>query len=114
MSDFWRRFAARYARAKLALSRWGFAPYPGARFAAALVLADNPGLTPDQVKARLLGNTDPGPVGNPFVDGHGALDADAAATAGPMNYNQSALLLRPALVGSTVNLSPAGPADTWN
>ena len=33
--------------------------------AAALVLADNPGLTPNQVKARLLGNTDPGPVGNP-------------------------------------------------
>ena len=29
--------------------------------AAALVLADNPGLTPDQVKARLLGNTRPGP-----------------------------------------------------
>ncbi len=28
--------------------------------AAALVLADNPGLTPDQLKARLLGTTDPG------------------------------------------------------
>ncbi len=53
--------------------------------AAALVLADNPGLTPNQVKARLLGTTTPGPVGNPFVDGHGALDAYAAATAGPMN-----------------------------
>ena len=51
--------------------------------AAALVLADNPGLTPDQVKARLLGTTDPGPVGNPFVDGHGALNAYAAASAGP-------------------------------
>jgi serine protease AprX len=38
--------------------------------AAALVLAANPGLTPDQVKARLLGNASPGPVGNPFVDGH--------------------------------------------
>ena len=51
--------------------------------AAALVLADNPGLTPNEVKARLLGTTNPGPVGNPFVDGHGALDAYAAATAGP-------------------------------
>jgi serine protease AprX len=82
--------------------------------AAALVLADNPGLTPDQVKARLLGTTNPGPVGNPFVDGHGALNAYAAATAGPMNYNQSATLLPPTLLGATVSLSPTGPADTWN
>ena len=49
------------------------------------MLADNPGLTPNQVKARLLGTTNPGPVGNPFVDGHGALNAYAAATAGPMD-----------------------------
>jgi serine protease AprX len=82
--------------------------------AAALVLADNTGLSPNQLKARLLGTTARGPVGNPFVDGHGALNAYAAATAGPMNYNQSAHLLGPALVGSTVNLSPTGPVDTWN
>ncbi len=82
--------------------------------AAALVLADNPGLTPDQVKARLLGNTSPGPVGNPFVDGHGALNAYAAATSGPMNYHQSAALLPPALLGATVSLVPTGPVDTWN
>ena len=83
--------------------------------AAALVLADNPGLTPDQLKARLLGTTDPGPVGNPFVDGHGALDAYAAASADPMNLRQSAFGLLPALPGATVSLSPAGsPVDTWN
>ncbi len=82
--------------------------------AAALVLADNPGLTPDQVKARLLGTTNPGPVGNPFVDGHGALNAYAAATAGPMNLSQSAAGLPPTLLGTTVQLSPTGPADTWN
>jgi len=81
--------------------------------AAALVLADNPGLTPNQMKARLLGTTNPGPVGNPFVDGHGALNAYAAATAGPMNFSQSASLL-PTLPGTTVQLSPTGPADTWN
>jgi serine protease AprX len=81
--------------------------------AAALVLADNPGLTPNQLKARLLGTTSPGPVGNPFVDGHGALNAYAAATAGPMNLSQSAPLL-PGLPGITVSLSPAGPASTWN
>ncbi len=82
--------------------------------AAALVLADNPGLDPDQVKARLLGTTSPGPVGNPFVDGHGALNAYAAATAGPMDYHQSATGLVGALLGATVSLSPGGSADTWN
>jgi serine protease AprX len=81
--------------------------------AVALVLADNPGLTPNQVKARLLGNTNPGPVGNPFVDGHGALNVYAAATSGPMNLNQSGLVL-PALAGLPVSLSSARPFDTWN
>src|SRR6266568_2024283 len=82
--------------------------------AAALVLADNPGLTPNQIKARLLGNADPGPVGNPFVDGHGALNAYAAATSGPMNFNQSAAHLIPSSRGTTVSLSPTRPVDTWN
>jgi serine protease AprX len=82
--------------------------------AAALVLSDNPGLTPDQVKARLLGNASPGPVGNPFVDGHGALDADAAATSGPMDFRQSALLLLPTIAGQTVSLSPSRGINTWD
>jgi serine protease AprX len=83
--------------------------------AAALVIADNPGLTPDQVKAMLLGNTDPGPIGNPFVDGHGALDAAAAATSSPMNISQSdGGDLLPTLYGATVSLLPDGSADTWN
>ncbi|HXW47297.1 MAG TPA: S8 family peptidase [Streptosporangiaceae bacterium] len=83
--------------------------------AAALVLADNPSLTPDELKARLLGTTSPGPVGNPFVDGHGALNAYAAATAGPMNLAQSVTGILPPLLRATVPLSPAGnPADSWN
>jgi serine protease AprX len=82
--------------------------------AAALVLADHPGLTPDQLKARLLGTTDPGPVGDPFVDGHGALNAYAAATAGPMNLAQSAAGLTPTPAGTTVSLSPTSAVDTWN
>jgi len=82
--------------------------------AAALVLADNPGLTPNQVKARLLGTTSAGPVGNPFVDGHGALNAYAAATSGSMNFSQSAAGLLPTLPGATVSLSPTRPVDTWN
>ena len=82
--------------------------------AAALVLADNPGLSPNQLKARLLGTASPGPVGNPFVDGHGALNAYAAATAGPMNLSQSAGGLLAALIGAVISLVPNGPADTWN
>jgi serine protease AprX len=82
--------------------------------AAALVLADNPRLTPNQLKARLLGNTNPGPVGDPFVDGHGALNADAAATSGAMNLSQSAAGLVPILAGIAISLVPDGPADTWN
>jgi serine protease AprX len=81
--------------------------------AAALVLAGNPGLSPDQVKARLLGTTSPGPVGNPFADGHGALNALAAANARPLNLGQSASNLKPPYQG-TVSLAPSGPVDTWN
>jgi serine protease AprX len=83
--------------------------------AAALILADNPSLTPDQLKARLLGTTSPGPVGNPFVDGHGALNANAAATAGPMNLGQSVAGTVLTLLGATVSLSPVTSlANTWN
>ena len=31
-----------------------------------------------------------------------------------MNYNQSAALLPPTLLGATVSLVPSGSADTWN
>jgi len=92
--------------------------------AAALLLAAHPGLTPNQVKARLLGTTSPGPVGNPFVDGHGALDAGAAVNSGPLDLAQSSLsTLVPGLLGvlgtlgRTVSLSPTSPDspdDTWN
>jgi serine protease AprX len=83
--------------------------------AAALVLANHPNYTPDEVKAVLLGNTSPGPVGNPFVDGHGALNAYSAVTSAGMNLSQSVLGVAAVLPGETVSLSPAGnPADTWN
>lgn len=82
--------------------------------AAALVLADNPGATPDQVKARLLGTAQPGPVGNPFVDGHGALDALAAATAPAMDFHQSATSLVLNLLGALVPLGGSPSVSTWN
>jgi len=82
--------------------------------AAALVLAANPGITPNELKARLLGYASPGPIGNPFVDGHGALNAYAAANGAPLEFNQSAAGLSPTRSGTTVSLSPSGPVDTWN
>jgi serine protease AprX len=83
--------------------------------AVALVQAANQAsLSPNQVKARLLATASPGPVGDPFVDGHGALDAYAAARSGPMDYHQSAASLAPIRPGATVSLSPTRPVDTWN
>ncbi len=82
--------------------------------AVGLLLAEKPYLTPNQVKALLLGNAMPGPVGNPFVDGHGALNIAAAAASAPMDYAQSTSGLTATPMGSTVSLAPTGPADTWN
>jgi serine protease AprX len=83
--------------------------------AAALILADNPSYTPDELKAVLLGNTSPGPVGNPFVDGHGALNAYAAANSAPMNLAQSVVGAVLALPDEVVSLSPVSNLlDTWN
>jgi serine protease AprX len=51
---------------------------------AALVLSRNPSLTPDQVKARLVGTTRPGPVSDPNRVGSGTLDAYAATVSNSM------------------------------
>jgi serine protease AprX len=70
-------------------------------------------LAPSQIKAQLLGTAAPGPVGNPMVDGHGALDAYAAVT-------QPGLLLAQAVptvatpIGSTVNLRTTWAGSSWN
>jgi serine protease AprX len=82
--------------------------------AAALVLASNPGLTPNQLKARLLGTASPGPIGNPFVDGHGILNAYAAAMSPSLDFSQSAARLSKTANGATVSLYPSRPVDTWN
>jgi serine protease AprX len=82
--------------------------------AVALMLAQQRGLTPDQVKARLLGSAFPGPVGDPFVDGHGALNAVGAAMKSNADYHQDGRKAVPTMVGATVSLAPTGPLDTWN
>ncbi|HEX3541482.1 MAG TPA: S8 family serine peptidase [Acidimicrobiales bacterium] len=82
--------------------------------AAALVLQAGPApWSPDAVKAKLLGTAVPGPVGNPFVDGHGALNAYAAAHAAPVMLLQPKPLL-PTLVGGVVSLAQRWSTSTWN
>jgi serine protease AprX len=58
----------------------------------ALLLQGEPGLTPDQVKARLLNTAAAGPVGNPNVDGRGSLNAYAAAHAGTFDSANQGLV----------------------
>ncbi|HEX6394670.1 MAG TPA: S8 family serine peptidase [Acidimicrobiales bacterium] len=80
--------------------------------AAALVLANNPSYSPNQIKADLLGGAGPGPIGNPFVDGHGALNAYAASIApSSVNFNQSTTGETSTSNGTTV---PLWNGNSWN
>jgi serine protease AprX len=83
--------------------------------AVALVLAAHPSDQPNDVKAAVLASTDPGPVGNPFVDGHGALDIAAAAAVANVGLDQSSGSwgIGPAL-GATVSLAQTWDSSTWN
>ncbi|MDP9335472.1 MAG: S8 family serine peptidase, partial [Actinomycetota bacterium] len=70
-------------------------------------------ITTDQVKAQLLGTTLAGPVGNPMVDGHGALNAYAAVTQPGLQLTQT----RPTVatnVGDTVSLYATWLGSSWN
>jgi serine protease AprX len=81
--------------------------------AAALLLAAHPSDTPNMVKATLLGTTLPGPVGNPFVDGHGDLDVERAVASPQMGMLQLNLSL-PALNGATVLMPLTWAVSTWD
>lgn len=82
----------------------------------ALLLAKNPTLTPNQVKAALLMSALPGPVGDPLVDGHGIADVAAASlVAGLVNLNQSAAAAAEATKPkASVALLSAWTVSTWN
>ncbi|HXY45526.1 MAG TPA: S8 family peptidase [Acidimicrobiales bacterium] len=91
----------------------------------ALLLEAEPGLTPDQVKAALLFSASPGPIGDPFVDGHGIADvASAVSVAGQVSLNQSPVEEAESAevaagAGSTttpaaVSLSATWAESTWN
>ena len=93
--------------------------------AAALLIAADPSYTPNTVKGTLLGTTTPGPVGNPFVDGHGILNVANAVASTPMTLNQQPPSLL-TLLGESIGLETVGPArsvvepgqldwcSTWN
>ena len=82
--------------------------------AAALVMQD-PSVfgNPNALKARLLGAAQPGPLGNPFVDGHGSLNAFWAAQASNVTLNQVAPIVV-TLPGTTVSLETAWSSSSWN
>jgi serine protease AprX len=83
---------------------------------AALLLQEDPALTPDQVKAALLFGASPGPIGDPLVDGHGIVNAvAAAAAAGQVFLNQNvAAAAESSSPPATVSLSSTWAASTWN
>ena len=94
--------------------------------AAALVIDAHPSAAPDEIKARLLASAAPGPAGNAFIDGHGALDVYAAATKSVGTLSQTSIsagaertsgelssLSPPTVVGSAWNGS-AWNGSAWN
>jgi serine protease AprX len=67
------------------------------------------------MKGLLLATVTPGPVGNPFVDGRGALNAIGAATAaGVPVLTQVRTLFTPAAVGATVPLLATWTRSPWS
>jgi serine protease AprX len=81
--------------------------------AAALLLAADPAYSPNTVKGTLLGTTNPGPVGNPLVDGHGILNVAGAVASAPMTLSQPLFGIRIPL-GASVSLQWSGAASSWN
>jgi serine protease AprX len=81
--------------------------------AAALLLSADPSDTPNTVKGTLLGTTTQGPVGNPFVDGHGVLDVAAAVASPALTLNQTPPTT-PTAMGSSVQLAVSGATSSWN
>jgi serine protease AprX len=84
--------------------------------AVALVEAADPGLTPDAVKGRLLGNAMPDDTGNPLAEGHGFLNALAAADGPSLVYNQAGVPAAELLDAFRWGGSPAAAwsSSSWN
>ena len=80
--------------------------------AAALVLSSGADPVPDLVKGRLLDTANQGPVGSPFVDGHGSLNAYGAVMSDKALHQAVPTVATP--VGSTVSLSDTWVPSSWN
>jgi serine protease AprX len=70
-------------------------------------------LTSDEVKAQLLGTTLPGPVGNPMVDGHGALNVLGAVMLPGLELTQTVPTVATP-VGTDVDLYTTWALSSWN
>ena len=70
-------------------------------------------LTSDEVKAQLLGTALPGPVGNPMVDGHGALSALRAVAFPGLELAQKAPTVA-TQEDSTVSLYSTWQGSSWS
>ena len=82
---------------------------------AALMLSAQPSLTPNEIKGRLLFTAANGPVGDPFLDGHGVGNVQAAINASNVELSQVATVaLKSAGPGPTVSLSNTWNGSTWN
>jgi len=84
--------------------------------AAALVLGALHGASPNDVKGRLLTGAAPGPVGNPFVDGHGMVSVPGALAVAPGNslHMQQTAPTQPTQWGATVSLTQTWQTSGWN
>ena len=83
--------------------------------AAALVLADHPGISPDQVKGRLLANALPSETQAPLIEGHGFLNAYYAANSPSVTYDQTAAqAAERGNTPDTVDLGTAWMPSSWN
>jgi serine protease AprX len=80
--------------------------------AAALMRSMYPNAGTDRIKGALLQGADPGPVGNPFVDGFGSLDVFRALQSSARLYQAAPTMATP--VGSTVSLFVTGQGSAWN
>ena len=81
--------------------------------AVADLLSADPSYGPNTVKGVLLASTLPGPVGNPFVDGHGDLDVQGALATAPVTLSQQPGIAAVAM-GTTLPLTSSWTFSSWN
>jgi serine protease AprX len=83
--------------------------------AAAMLLHENPGATPDNVKAALLTTTDPGPgaTNDPFAQGHGVLNVARAVDQPLIDMVQDVSAIAPPVAGAAISLVSTQVVSTW-